>query len=165
MRRLLPGIDLEQLEMDLPEIQSLDPHEVIEEKLREAAKVHPGPFIVEDTSLSIAGLGGLPGPLIKWFEKALSLENLASLAAASGDAAAQARTCIGWYHEGTIRFFDGVLEGAVVSPRGSGFGWDPIFQPEGFEKPFGLCAPEEKDRVSMRRLAAKKLLSALGTDA
>ena len=61
---IIPG--LQHLSLPLDEVQSLDPREVIELKLLQAANKHAGSFIVEDTSICFACLGGnLPGPLIK----------------------------------------------------------------------------------------------------
>jgi inosine/xanthosine triphosphate pyrophosphatase family protein len=62
---------LEQIEMELPEIQELDAHKIIEAKLKEAITRVAGEYIVEDTSLYFDALGSLPGPLIKWFVKAI----------------------------------------------------------------------------------------------
>src|SRR5438874_11099226 len=77
--------ETEQLNLDLDEIQSLDPQAVIEHKLNQAAAHHDGEFIVEDTSLTIDAMNGLPGTMIKWFQKSLGLEGIAKLAATYPD--------------------------------------------------------------------------------
>lgn len=60
--------DLEQLAIDLPEIQSLDPQEILRYKLHVAREQFPDrEIIVEDTSLVFDAWNGLPGPLIKWY--------------------------------------------------------------------------------------------------
>jgi XTP/dITP diphosphohydrolase len=58
-----------------------------------------------------------------------------------------------------LRTFDGVAEGAIVNqPRGnSGFGYDPVFQPRGFEQTFAEMEPELKNRISHRATAAAAL--------
>ena len=71
--------NLEQLEIDLPEIQEIDAHKIIAAKLAEARKHREGTFIVEDTSLYLDALNGLPGPLIKWFWTELGLEALCKM--------------------------------------------------------------------------------------
>ena len=69
-KQLIPYI--ERLDIDLPEVQSLDPKVVIAEKLKVAQqKVSDGHFIVEDTSLYLNGLNGFPGPLIKWLTESV----------------------------------------------------------------------------------------------
>ena len=69
--------NVEQLDIDLPEIQELDPHKIIQAKVAQAFTHHAGPFIVEDTGLYLDCLHGLPGPLIKWFMEAVNLYRVA----------------------------------------------------------------------------------------
>lgn len=57
-------------DIDLPEFQG-EPDEICREKCLEAAKHISGPVIIEDTCLCFNALGGMPGPYIKWFLKAL----------------------------------------------------------------------------------------------
>lgn len=152
--------ELEQLDIDLPEIQHIDPQEVIKAKIEEAHKRHSGRFIVEDTSLTLDCLNGLPGPLIKWFLEAMGNRGLHDLAERYGVFGATARTVIGYaeYPEAAPRFFEGKLRGWIVAPTGkSGFGWDPIFAPEGATKSFQQMTPAEKNRVSMRGEAFRQL--------
>ena len=150
--------EIEQLDIDLPELQELDAHKIIEAKLKEAQKHYTGKFIVEDTSLYLDALNGLPGPFIKWFMKTIGNEGLYKLAKSFDNYGAEAKTIIGYCNEqGEINFFEGTIKGTIVSPRGEGFGWDPIFQPEGYEKTFGELSSEEKNSFSMRRIAVEKL--------
>jgi inosine triphosphate pyrophosphatase len=57
-------------DIDLPEFQG-EPDEICSAKCREAAKHVNGPVLVEDTCLCFNALGGMPGPYIKWFLKAV----------------------------------------------------------------------------------------------
>jgi len=151
--------ELGRLDMDLPEIQEIDAKKIIRAKLAEALAHHAGEFIVEDTSLYLDCLKGLPGPLIKWFMKTIGKEGLWALAEKFGQDGAEARTTIGYArnHE-EIFFFEGARRGRIVAPRGeSNFGWDPVFLPEGSSKTQAEMTPEEKGRVSMRGEAARKL--------
>ncbi len=50
--------NIEQLDIDLPELQEIDPHKIIMHKLEEALKHHKGPILIEDTSLYLDCLGG-----------------------------------------------------------------------------------------------------------
>jgi non-canonical purine NTP pyrophosphatase (RdgB/HAM1 family) len=76
-----------------------------------------------------------------------------------GSARATAQTCIGYANEqGEIAFFEGIISGTVVAPRGTGgFGWDAIFQPTGSSKTFAEMTPQEKHQFSMRRIAIERL--------
>ena len=152
--------EIEGMEIDLDEIQEMDGRKIIEAKLKEAIKEKPGiPLMVEDQSLAIDGMNGLPGPLIKWFVESMSLEGIAKLAESMGNKTCEAKTIIGYADEkGEINYFEATIKGKIVSPRGSiGWGWDFIFQPEGFEKTFAEMTMEEKNKLSMRRLAIEKL--------
>jgi len=157
--------DVEQLDIDLPEIQEIDPKIIIKEKLLEALQHQKGEFIVEDASLYFNVLNGLPGPLIKWFMKALGKEGLANLASKLGDNKARVETIIGYAknHE-EIYYFEGSITGRIVAPRGeSGFGFDPIFQPDGYNKTLAEMSQEEKNKISMRRAVVDKLKEFLET--
>jgi len=151
--------DVEQLQIDLLEIQGIDPKEIIKTKLLEALNHHQGPFIVEDSSLCFDCLNGLPGPLIKWFEESLGNEGLADIAQKMGNNQAEARVMIGYAkNPEEIYYFEGVLKGKIVPPCGeNGFGWDKIFVPEGHDKTFAQMSPEEKNSISMRKIAFEKL--------
>ena len=62
-----------------------------------------------------------------------------------------------------IYFFEGSIKGTIISPIGkSGFSWDPIFQPDGFSKSFAELTQEEKNEISMRRIALNKLKEFMG---
>ena len=160
--RAILGADVAQLDIDLPEIQELDAHAVIKAKLDAAFEHHDGPFIVEDTSLSFDGMNGLPGTLIKWFLKTIGPEGLAQLGTSFG-AAARAKTLIGFArHADDIQYFEGEVAGKIVQPRGTScFGWDGVFEPEGYDKTFAEMTSEEKNAMSMRRMALEKLKAAL----
>lgn len=151
--------DLEQKDIDLVEIQSLDPKVIIQSKLEEAMKNIAGNIIVEDNGLYIESLNGLPGPLIKWFMKSLDNDGLYKITESFDNKKAEAKVIIGVsFEDGKVDFFDGSIEGTIVSPRGeNGFGWDKIFMPNGFDKTFAEMKPEEKNEISMRKVAFQKL--------
>jgi inosine triphosphate pyrophosphatase len=152
---MLRGI--EQLNIDLVEIQDIDAEKIIKNKLEEASKYKKGKFIVEDTSVYLDCLNGLPGPLIKWFLDTIGNEGIFNLVNKLGNNSAEAKTIIGYSNGEEIYFFEGSVKGKIVPPKGTGFGWDPIFMPEGFDKTFGEMNSEEKNKISMRRLAINKL--------
>lgn len=151
--------EVEQLEIDLPEIQSADAHEIIRAKLQEALHHHNGEFLIEDTSLYFDCLNGLPGPLIKWFLGALGNTGLANLAEKLGQTGAEAKTIVGYAkNHDELFFFEGAVRGHIVAPRDeTTFGWDPIFLPDGYKKTFAEMSRDEKNGISMRRIALNKL--------
>lgn len=139
--------------VDLPELQG-DPADVARAKCRLAAERLAGPALVEDTSLCFNALGGLPGVYIKWFLEALGHDGLNRLLAGWADKSAYAQ-CIFAFAEGPgvePLVFVGRTPGRVVPPRGppASFGWDPVFQPDGFEETYAEMAPEVKHSISHR---------------
>lgn len=153
------GVELEQLDIDLPEIQDIDSKKIVREKLQEALKHRDGAFIVEDTSFSMDCLNGLPGPLMKWFLEVLELDRIYELADKLDNYGATAKTTIGYTEgSGELYFFEGILEGKMVKPRGEGdFGWGPIFQPTGFGKTYAEMTKSEKNEISHRKKAVDQL--------
>lgn len=150
--------EIEQIDFDLPEIQELDSRKIIEEKLNEAIKNNSGNFFCEDTSLYINCLNGLPGPLIKWFLEKLGNKGIYDLISKYENKSAYAKTIVGYVEDGKIIFFEGQVNGKIVEPKSeTSFGWDPIFQPEGYEKTFAEMSLEEKNKISMRKEALIKL--------
>ncbi len=149
-RRLFP--QLEAVEIDLVEIQSLDLHEVLRQKARAAAERVDRPVVVEETGLELPALGGFPGPLVKWMLQAIGPEGIARLVAHESDTRATARCALLYLDGETEVVGEGHTEGELVLPaRGDrGFGWDPVFRPEGSERTYGEMAPEEKDAISHR---------------
>jgi len=149
--------------LDIPEIQSLDLKEVAQHKAKEAYKQIESPVLVEDTSLVFHALGKLPGPLIKWFLEELGNEGLCRLLDSYQDRTALAKVCFCFYNGNTQKVFEGEMKGTIAdSPKGErGFGWDPIFIPQGKTKTWGEMDIEEQKETSIRRIALKKLESYL----
>lgn len=157
--RLALGTDLETVEVDLPEIQSLDYLEVLRAKAEEAWRRVGRPLVVEEAGLDLAALNGFPGPLVKWMLQAMGAEGLSRAAWALGDVRAAAR-CFLLYKDGDQEILaEGRTEGTLVLPgRGAhGFGWDPVFQPAGSDRTFAELTGEAKDAVSHRGKAWRNL--------
>lgn len=149
--------------VDVAEIQSLDLKEIVAHKAMEAYKKLNSPVLVEDVSLVFNSLGKLPGPLIKWFLTALDNDGLCRMLDGYNDRNALAEVCFGLYDGKELHLFDGKMEGKIAEkPRGEkGFGWDPIFIPNGSQKTWSEMAVEDQKYISMRRQALKKLESFL----
>lgn len=164
--RSIVGENLEQLEMDLPEIQEMDLHKVIEAKLLEGLKHHQGPIIVEDVSCSFEALDGLPGPFIKFFLNIMGRQKLFEICEKFENDKAEVKACLGFAKDkDNFHYFDGIVHGTIVTPRGkSGFGFDYIFQPNGYEKTYSEMAQSEKNAISHRSIALTKLKEFLKDD-
>ncbi|EDQ84204.1 uncharacterized protein MONBRDRAFT_13033 [Monosiga brevicollis MX1] len=144
--------ELTNRKIDLPELQG-EPEDISREKCRLAAAEVKGPVMVEDTSLCFNALHGLPGPYIKWFLDKTGHVGLNNLLAAYPDKSAYAQ-CIFAFTTGPgaeIQTFVGRTEGKIVPARGpTDFGWDPVFQPDGFEETYAEMDKTIKNSISHR---------------
>lgn len=146
--------------IDLPEYQG-EPDEISIQKCQEAARLIQGPVIVEDTCLCFNALGGLPGPYIKWFLEKIKPEGLHKLLAGFEDKSAYA-LCTFAYSSGRmedpVQLFRGKTLGQIVEPRGPrDFGWDPCFQPDGFDETYAELPKAVKNTISHRYRALKEM--------
>jgi XTP/dITP diphosphohydrolase len=129
------GVALERADLDLPEIQAIDPAEVAAEKACAAREAldRPGlPVIVEDSGLMVDAWGGFPGALTKWLMQSVGNEGLLRMLGSGEDRSAKAVCVVALAEvDGNVLTFRGEVPGALAqSPRGSGgFGYDPIFVP------------------------------------
>jgi len=138
--------------VDLPELQG-EPEYISAEKCKLAAERVGGAVLVEDTSLFFNALNGLPGVYIKWFLDKTGHEGLNNLLAAYSDKSAYAQ-CIFSLSLGPgqeVFTFAGRTHGVIVPARGPlDFGWDPIFQPDGFEQTYAELPKDIKNGISHR---------------
>ena len=153
------GAQFEHKALELIEPQGLDLAEIVAAKARAAYAQLGEPILVEDTSLEFAAWNGLPGPLIKWFLEALGKEGILKMFGAEPDRSATAKTAFAFFDGRDVRIFFGEVYGRIASKvlGESGFGWDPIFIPEGTEKSFAQMDPAEKNKISARAKALIEL--------
>ena len=165
----LKDIEVRQLDIDLPELQG-DPEEIVRGKLKlalEKTKNLEGPILVEDTSLCFNAYGGLPGPYIKYFLKAIKQEGLYKMACAFEDHSAYAQSIFGLQknEKSEPQLFIGRTEGEIVSPRGQKnfglSGWDPCFKPNCDNKTYAEMEEDEKNKISHRGKSTKALIEYL----
>lgn len=160
LRAILPGrIEVEHKSLHLEEIQSMDPHEIVSHKLRQAYMEIKAPVLVEDVSAGLASLGGLPGSFVKFFEEKMGTDALYQLS--PGDTVTL--TCTMGYYDGTDEIIvDGVVHGTTVAPRGNnGFGFDSCIILDGQTKTCAELTPEAKNEISHRHAAIILMAEAL----
>jgi non-canonical purine NTP pyrophosphatase (RdgB/HAM1 family) len=133
------GMDIQHAPAELDEIQTLDSHELVEYKVRQAYEQLGTAVLVEDVSLAFNALNGLPGPFIKFFvladsDTAAGVERMCRMLDGFSNRSAVASCTFGYFDGRMMSFFDGQISGMIAShPVGSGgFGFDSIFMPEGF---------------------------------
>lgn len=162
------GFDVEYHDADTDEIQDMELAVIAEFKARQAYEQLQRPVIVEDTSLAIDFLKGLPGPFIKWFELSIGLEGICRLADGDLKRLARAENVHVYYDGSQTKVFKGGFDGTISDiPKGStGFGFNPIFIPEGEQKTMAEMSEEEFKRVYLKIkpiIEVKEFLSSLDT--
>jgi non-canonical purine NTP pyrophosphatase (RdgB/HAM1 family) len=153
------GVPVAHHKLDLDEIQSLDPRTVVEHKVRQAYELLHRPVLVEDAGLIFTAMGRLPGTFVKWFIEELGYDGLLQLAHSLPDQTAVGRVCYGLYDGEDLQFFEGEMHGHIAKEaHGSGgFGFDPIFINDGFDKTRAEMTDEEYAASSYRTPAIEKL--------
>lgn len=153
---VLKGCKVIGMKLDIPEIQGSE-EEVVRDKAQRAYDVLKKPVFVDDTSLHMHALRGLPGVYTVHFIDRIGTEGVYKLLEPYDDKRASAISYIG-YHDGKeIHLFKGESHGVIVPPSGKNFfGFDPIFQPEGTAKTYAEMALEEKNVISHRAQALRK---------
>lgn len=164
--------EVDNIDIDLPEIQTTSVREVMEYKIKfayeEASKIHGKNIniICEDTGLSFANMNNFPGALIKFYFKALGNEGIVQHNKGSESTAT---TVIGLHNRDGTYFFEGITNGTVPIrvPKVESFGWDPIFIPklDGRNrnhnryqgKTYAEIPIEVKNKISQRSKAFEKL--------
>jgi len=147
-------IELRHQKVELDELQSLDLHEIVEHKVRQAYDVIRAPVLVEDVSLEFCALGKLPGPFIKWFLESAGEEACCRMLDSFVDRKAILRCTFGYYNGKTVRLFDSESLGRISqTPKGdNGFGFDRIFICDGYDITRAEMALEENERTYYERM-------------
>ena len=157
-------ITLGDLDVEVPE--PIEDGERLEENAWIKAKeIHDAtglPVIADDTGLEVTALDGAPGVYSARYagEEASYDDNCTKLLAAleqHDDRSARFRTVLCYVDGMRVLFAEGEATGVILTERsgGGGFGYDPIFRPEGEEKSFAEMSPEEKNRISHRGRAVR----------
>jgi XTP/dITP diphosphohydrolase len=155
------GFALERADLDLPEIQAIEPAEVAAEKASTAREALGGPelpVLVEDSGLMVDAWDGFPGALTKWLMRGVGNEGLLRMLSEDVDRSARAVCVVALAEtDGTVRTFRGEVPGALApEPRGTGgFGYDPLFIPEWSSMTYAQMGPgKNKDSHRARAFGA-----------
>jgi XTP/dITP diphosphohydrolase len=138
-------------------------------KARHAAAISGLPALADDSGLSVRGLGGQPGIYsARWAgptkDFAIAMARVETELADTADRSAffTCALAVAW-PDGSVFAVEGIVEGDLAFPaRGArGFGYDPIFMPEGGTETFGEMDPTAKEAISHRTRAFAQLRAAL----
>lgn len=122
----------------------------------------------DDTGLEVAALNGAPGVYSARYagpghDSEANMQKLLTELEGKSDRRAQFRTVIALIKEGKEYLFEGIVTGSILEEReeGEGFGYDPIFRPDGYEHSFARLGDKVKNQISHRARAVEKLVEFL----
>lgn len=119
----------------------------------------------DDTGLEVEALGGAPGVYSARYaggeghDSEANMKKLLKELSGETDRKAQFRTAICLIEGGEKHLFEGVVKGEIIEEKrgNSGFGYDPVFVPEGFSQTFAELGAEIKNQISHRARAVQRL--------
>jgi XTP/dITP diphosphohydrolase len=144
-------IDFIPNDYDTTELQSMDPVEIAEDSARDAFEKIQKPLIVEDSGMFIDALDGFPGPFSAYVYKTIGLEGLLKVMEDKKNRKASMKSVVAYADGNKTKSFVGEVRGTMPKEQEGtkGFGYDPVFIPEGYGKTFSEDV-EYKNRVSHR---------------
>lgn len=148
-------LDVEMVEPCLETLAQIATAKV--EQAVEHSQLFGSYVMADDSGLFVESLNGFPGPHTAFFDRTAGKEKLLNLLGDNRAAAFQAAIALYDPDTGDVETFTGRVEGTIVEPRGDGgFGYDPMFVPDGHDKTFAEDT-DHKHGVSHRNEALKKL--------
>ena len=118
----------------------------------------------DDTGLEVDALGSAPGVYSARYagpghDSEANMTKLLNELGENNNRSARFRTVIALIQQGELHEFEGIVNGQIIRERrgGEGFGYDPIFQPDGYDQTFAELGTEVKNNISHRARATKKL--------
>lgn len=119
----------------------------------------------DDTGLEVEALNGAPGIYSARYaggeghDSEANMKKLLSEMQDKDNRKARFRTVICLIEDGKEHFFEGIVNGSIIRERkgGAGFGYDPVFMPDGYSETFAEMGNDEKNKISHRARAVQKL--------
>ena len=170
LRHALPGWELELLDAEeYPREEGETYYENAHAKAEFGRTIEPGRWVLgEDSGIEIEGLGGPGVESARWAAGREAAKAVEELRGVEGEGRRARYVCelVALAPDGTEHRGTGILEGRIAEqPSGSaGFGFDPVFIPEGEEKTVAQLGNNWKTNNSHRARAAKALLKALAAE-
>lgn len=175
LQSMLSKLGIEVLSaLDFPNLEEVDEDQPTLDgnALKKARYVHQVtglPALSDDTGLEVDALDGAPGVYSARYagENVTYQDNVLKLLRELGDTedrTARFRTVVALVTEDSEHTFEGAVEGEILTAQKGegGFGYDPVFLPEGYELTFAELDSAEKNRISHRGRAIKKFVDFLG---
>ena len=150
------GLRVRHLNRSKVEIQDYRPENIARFALKNAMHDNRKPILVEDSGLFIEALDGFPGPYSSFVYDTVGLKGVLAILRGHRSRSAYFQATVGFGSPSTQpRFFTGRVKGRISNRilGKNGFGYDPIFIPEGYTRTFGQSSPSFKNTKSHRARA------------
>ncbi|MDM7274918.1 MAG: XTP/dITP diphosphatase [Thermoprotei archaeon] len=157
------GVEAELVLLEKKEIQSEKLEEIALHSARTAYLTLRKPLVVDDSGLFIEDLNGFPGPYSSYVYKTIGVKGILKLMEGAPTRKACFKTALAVIIPPIEKVYVGETCGTITTePRGTGgFGFDPIFVPEGEIRTYAEMSTEEKNKVSHRAKAYKLMVEDL----
>jgi len=155
--------EVEMADLGYPEIQADELKDVVEFAMEVLSE--RSPLIIDDSGLFIDTLNGFPGVYSSYVMRTIGCGGILSLMENRENRKSRFECVIGYLGE-EKKIFKGTSKGIITQEkRGtSGFGYDPIFQPEESEKTYAEMSSQEKNKISHRGRSMEKLLDFVSSE-
>ncbi len=176
MKSLVAGLGIEVYSaLDFPELEDVDEDQPTLDgnalkKARYVYSVTGLPSLSDDTGLEVSALNGAPGVYSARYagKNASYQDNVDKLLVemkGKSDRTSQFRTVLALVLDGQEHTFEGICKGEIISEEKgtAGFGYDPVFQPEGYQTTFAEFEASEKNKISHRGRAVQKFVEFLSS--
>ncbi|MCP5473458.1 MAG: non-canonical purine NTP pyrophosphatase [Rhodanobacteraceae bacterium] len=153
-------VRLENYELAISELQTLDFRQIVTDKVRKAFAAVRLPVMVDHSGLALDALKGFPGGLTQSFWDAASAR-FCELVNTLGDDGAAAISALAFTDGKNIATVHKEKRGTISDrPRpGRIFDWDSVFIPEGLDRAYSEMTIEEKNKISQRAVAFHEMLA------
>ena len=158
------GYEIDHVKTTYPEIQANTIDETIIPGLKWLMERYNRPMMIDDSGLFIDALKGFPGVYSSYVFKTVGCDGILKLMKDVDDRSARFECCIGFMIPGQEpSITKGVAKGSIAFEKAGtgGFGYDPVFIPEGYTKTYAQIEISEKNKISHRGLAISQFLKEL----
>ncbi len=158
------GYEMEHIKTTYPEIQADTLEETIVPGLDWLMERYRRPIMIDDSGLFIDALKGFPGVYSSYVFRTIGCDGILRLMEGVKDRSARFECCIGFLVPGKEpNISKGIAKGSISEKKAGtgGFGYDPVFVPDGYAKTYAQIEVTEKNKISHRGRAVDLFLKEL----
>jgi XTP/dITP diphosphohydrolase len=154
------GVSFDTTDLEKSEIRSQSVEDIAMNAAKHAHEVLKRPVVVDDTGFFISALNGFPGSYAAYVLQTIGYQGILKLLEGVQNRGARFVTAVAFCNENILKSFLGEMLGknSTAALGTSGFGYDPIFIPDGFSKTYAQLTLPEKVKISHRTKAFRAFL-------